>query len=498
MSGRQRAAVLLAAFLAWGLLAAGEASAAPVLSVTTVAQPGGTVTVAGTGYGASEAVDVWLDDAKVATAVTNASGAFSGRTVPIPASTQPGSHVMTGVGRRTGTAAERVFVVRSSWYTERGGPARRGWSVTENTISSGNVDRLSLSWSAGSGFVRGEPAIRNGVMTFMQGTNPSRLVAVDAETGAPRFSAAIPYAAHGGPAMGSTQIYAVAGQQLRVYSYSGALLWTGLLGTEASTGPTYDGTKVYVGDVQGYIHAFPATCSTTRCARLWKSADGPYGYAQRSITAYGGRVYGVHPAPTEGPSTNHIPGYATGCATACPRSWQANSMIDVSGIAASNGLLWVQTSPNRIGAYPLNCASSCLDVPPVMTHDAEGGGHGDPAIGHGRVAATSVEALSVYSEGCRGSSCPPRWSTSTGGPFSSSPTIANRLVYVTDYGGNTHAYPLDCYDGCLPSWTAHSSPILGVPPVVVNGRVYQASESGVRTYALDAEGPERRARASAR
>lgn len=477
----------------WSLLAAGQALAAPAVTVTSAVAPGGTLTVSGTGFGANEVVELRIDGALADEVVTDATGAFSGFTIRLSRDIQPGTHRLTAVGRRTQTAAQKAFVVRTMWLQERQGPARRAWNVHENTISPANVARLEEDWTAGTGPVYSEPAVRGGVLTFLQriGTT-TRFIGVNADTGAPRFNIVSTAAPHGTPAMGSATIYVALGSTLRAYSYGGALVWSANLGAEAAGGPTLDGARVLVGDATGRLQAFPASCGSSTCAAVWRTAaEGAVNAGAPAVG--GGRAFTFRSGYySDGEKADQIEGYSLGCTgSPCPVSWRADRIDLWTGVAISKGLLWSWSASRTATGFPVHCDPGCPFASAVgLSSAGHGSGFGGPAVGEGRVVGAATDLLSVVDERCRvvaESGCTPVWTTNppAGTWFHSSPTIANGLIYVTDGQRNVRAYPLDCSTGCPPAWIAHSAATQAAP-IVVNGRLYQGTENGVRTYALDA------------
>lgn len=90
------------------------ALAQPAVTVSpTTGPPTDKVTVGGTGFAADEAVDIYFDTTDLALATTGASGSFTGIRLTIPASPSPGTHWTTGVGRRSGLAAQTRFTVQT-------------------------------------------------------------------------------------------------------------------------------------------------------------------------------------------------------------------------------------------------------------------------------------------------------------------------------------------------------------------------------------------------
>ena len=108
-----------------GLLFAGTALCATLSTNKTAAPPKYLLTVTGSGFGASEAVDVFFDTADMALAFTNGSGAFSVQ-FRIPAEAVPGEHYITALGRKSGNGKQKVMTVRTDWLQFRFGARHAG------------------------------------------------------------------------------------------------------------------------------------------------------------------------------------------------------------------------------------------------------------------------------------------------------------------------------------------------------------------------------------
>src|SRR5207248_10758243 len=99
MRGSKRLLLCTAAVVAAALVPGAPALAAPGETIAPASGPPTTVVaVSGTGFGAFEAVDVYIDTTDVALALADASGSFSDIKVTIPASAVPGTHWISAVG----------------------------------------------------------------------------------------------------------------------------------------------------------------------------------------------------------------------------------------------------------------------------------------------------------------------------------------------------------------------------------------------------------------
>lgn len=110
------AALTFAAILSSALLAQPAVTVSP-----TSGHPIANTTVGGTGFGASEPVDIYFDTTDLALAMTDPGGSFTGLQLIVPASAVPGTHTITGVGRNSGLTAQTSFLVRTNWTQFRRG-----------------------------------------------------------------------------------------------------------------------------------------------------------------------------------------------------------------------------------------------------------------------------------------------------------------------------------------------------------------------------------------
>ena len=76
------------------------------------------ITVSATGFGDSEAVDVYFDTVDTLLLVTTATGTFTGP-LTLPASATPGAHYVTAIGRHSGDAAQITVNIRVPARTSR-------------------------------------------------------------------------------------------------------------------------------------------------------------------------------------------------------------------------------------------------------------------------------------------------------------------------------------------------------------------------------------------
>jgi outer membrane protein assembly factor BamB len=113
-----------------------------------------------------------------------------------------------------------------------------------------------------------------------------------------------------------------------------------------------------------------------------------------------------------------------------------------------------------------------------------------PVVADGVVYIGSNDGkLYAYPVGCAGGggSCSPLWTATTGGAIGGVPSVADGVVYVGSADGNVYAFAVGCASGgatCTPIWTAPTNGI-SATPIVANGVVYVGSGDGnLYTFAV--------------
>ncbi len=119
---------------------------------------------------------------------------------------------------------------------------------------------------------------------------------------------------------------------------TGAVRWTGALGAAAGAAPAIDGSSVFVPTVDGRLVALAATgCGTATCDPVWTADTGHAIGVQPAVA--GGVVY-------TGSADGSVHAFdARGCGAAtCPDLWSADAGGEVTGApAVTGGRLYVGT-----------------------------------------------------------------------------------------------------------------------------------------------------------
>ncbi len=241
---------------------AGEASAAaPAIKISSATgHPTASVKITGSGFGSSEAVDIYFDTTDEILVVTNSMGRIVGASLTVPANATPGIHWVTAVGRRDGDAAQRAFTVETDWVQSGFGPRRKGLNPYENVLAPGNVSSLDVAWMTTTVVVgESSPAVANG-MVYVGSEQDDKLYALDASTGAVVWSVATGFSIESSPAVANGIVY-VGSEDDSLHAFNattGATLWASSTGGEINSSPTVAGGVVYVGSEDGDLYAFNA------------------------------------------------------------------------------------------------------------------------------------------------------------------------------------------------------------------------------------------------
>ena len=356
------------------------AHVATAASIVTPVPAGGhptqAVTITGSGFANSEAVDVYFDTTDTLLLVTSATGTLTG-SITIPASAAPGTHSITAIGRRSTDAAQHVLTVSTPWPQFGFGAAHAGVNPYENTLSTSNVPALGTLWSQYPGATGGTPTVS------------TNRVFVGTTTGVAAFNA-----------------------------ITGATIWTRNLGANVTASPTVVGTTLYVGDLSGNYYALNATTGAT----IWKVtlAGAFYGSAVAAngiiyVGAFDGSFYALKAT--------------TG---AVVWSYALSSGTDASA-ALVNGNVYFGSYDDKI--YCLNAATGAL----AWSYTTGGHVESTPAIVNGTLYVGSDDDK-VYAIGTSSANAGYLvWSYTTGAGVYASPIVYNNHVYIGSSDDNLYA-----------------------------------------------------------
>jgi serine/threonine-protein kinase len=425
----------------------------------------------------------------------------------------------------------------ASWAQFHAGPDRVGNQPNETKIGVGNVGTLTQARKYPANGTPTAPIVANGVLYVATNT----LYAFDA-TGAthcasspttctPLWTAPAAYAE--GVAVANGFVYVTEGQYGGVNAFDAAgsencggtpktckPIWTsyvnggsGVVGYPAVVngivyvGGTGDGAKLSTGGA--YVMAFDAAGSkncvagvTAVCSPLWTTTGAPVSAlgATDSPTVANGRLY-------VGTNTTLLAFDANGsanCAGApkvCSPLWSATTGGGLySSPSVAGSTVFIGGWDGKLYAYSADGSTNCSGTPktctPLWTASASTSIGSTAAVVNGVAYIMSVNGkLSAFdatgSTNCSGApkTCTPLWTsaTSAGYASSSSPAVANGVVYFTGADGTLNAIDAggtkDCAGSpkvCSDLWSANTGYVSSGSPAVVDGVVYtNVSGNGV-------------------
>lgn len=432
-------------------------ASAPVVSLAPKSgPPGSNLRVVGAGFGSYEAVDVYFDTTDEALASTDVSGSFTA-TIAVGQSAMPGTHWLTGVGRRTGFSAQAPFTVRSNWTQYRGSAAHTGVDPTENVLSPSTVGHAVLKWSHDTGNrVSSSPAVVNGIVYV--GSYDDRVFA------------------------------------RRVTN--GKVIWSYLTNDAVSSSPAVANGIVYVGAGDGNVYALVA--ATGRVA--WAYWTGGYGVSSPAVVngivyvaALGvnpGRIYALDAATGALLWERKTSGLLWGApAIANGLAFESSDQVLYAFRAMSGRLAWTYNVGNDIATEPTVAngivyvgsmtreihALDAMDGLPIWSADVSGSW--SAAVDSGTVYVASNHRNGMFALDAISGAI--RWTRAFPTPVSSAPTVANGVVYV----GSRDLYALDATTGAI-LWAYNIGGYVSSAPTVVNGAIYVGSGYG-QIYAFD-------------
>lgn len=439
-------------FLA-ALLASTCAAAQPSVKLAPVAgHPSITVTISGTAFGDSEAVDIYVDTTDTVLLVTTATGTFTGP-VTIPASSSPGKHTITAIGRHSGEAAQASFDTTTPWVKNGFGAASIGLNPYENTLSPSVVPTLGELWSVSVG--GGSPIYANG-RVYVGGYPNAGMSALNAATGAVLWKTQTSSTFFPSPLLVGANLFVGSGNNtmLSLSASTGALRWSQTVGGFISSGAAASGSNVIVGCEDGKVYAFNQSTG----AIAWTYATGNYVYASPAIVD--GIVY-------IGSADDKV--YALNAATGnLVWSYTTNYQV-TSSPAVANATVFIG-SGNTL--YALRKGNGA----PRWAATAGTNITGSPAVANGIVYVGAFDGNIYAFNAATGAQL---WATALDGPSEyANASVADGVVYIGTYVGT--AYALNAATGAV-LWSTGTGAAIQTGPVIADGQVYISSGDGTIT-----------------
>jgi hypothetical protein len=499
---------------------AGATGSAAIALSPNVGSPTHKVIVKGTGFGKGEAVVVEFGSTTVASDPSSSTGSFSA-SFRVPRSARPGHHRVTATGKASGRSADASFLVRTNWPKYHFGRRNRGFNPVENVIGPGNVSRITRVWAGVTGGgVFSAPAVV-GDVAYVGSQDDHALYAFSANgtagcSGIPRTCAPLwtgPVTAdvlNSSPAVANGAVYIAFGHRLYAFSRRGTSgcsgtprtctpLWTAGVGADLYSPAAVHGV-VYVEGGDGKLYAFSAkgtiNCSGVpkKCKPLWTGVSGPGFSRFVSPAVANGLVYVAKGHNLYAFSAKGTTG-CSGTPKICKPllTGATGNTIWASSPAVAHNRVYVGSTDHKLYAFSAKGTTGCSGTPkrckPLWTGTPGGEVSTTPAVANGVVYVGSGGKLSAFSAkgttGCSGTprKCKPLWTGATGGIFGSedsSPVVANRVVYIV--GDKLYAFSakgtINCSGvpkRCDPLSTWPVSTFVLSTPAVANGVVYIGS-----------------------
>jgi outer membrane protein assembly factor BamB len=423
--------------------------------------PGSSITVAGTGFGPQELVDLYAGTTDEALVTTDVHGNFAYAGFVVPSASQPGPLRLTAAGRHSGLAAQAAFLVETNWTGAGFGPAHRGYNPYENTLDVANVGGIGVAWRyATGGDVLSAPAVVQGVV--YAGSDDGNVYALNAATGAKLWSYTTAAPVESSPAVAKGTVY-VGSDDHNVYALNaatGAKVWAFTTGAAVASSPSVVNGVVYVGSDDHNVYALNAATG----AKLWSFTTGALVFSSPALA--NGIVY-------VGSNDDNV--YALNAATGAKLwSFKTGGLV-LSSPAVSNGVVYVGSSDYNV--YALNAGTGAE----LWSYTTSGFVRSMPAVANGIVYFGSYDGNVYALNATTGTKL---WSYMTGLNVASAPAVANGVLYVGS--GDENLYALNATTGAE-LWSYTATGRVDGSPAVANGVVYIGS-SDHNIYAFDLTG----------
>jgi len=171
-----------------------------------------------------------------------------------------------------------VGTLLSGSTTTRGNGLRAFPVVSPPTCTGPIAGAVCPSWSTPlDGATSVPPVLDDAEATVFSGTDAGTVYALDAATGAVRWSTPVGSAVTASPALAGGRLYVpTAGGSLVVLDASnGGQLWSASTGGRMGVQPAVGGGVVFTGSNDGSVHAYDAAgCGSSTCPALWSDNVG--------------------------------------------------------------------------------------------------------------------------------------------------------------------------------------------------------------------------------
>ena len=284
-----------------------------------------------------------------------------------------------------------------------------------------------------------------------------------------------------------------------------ALDWTATLSGPVRVSPVVSAGVVYIGADQQFLHAYDAagtrSCSAPpkTCTDIW-TGIGAFGAGSSSAGVAGNLAY-------LGSDVGDIYAFDRGCSSQCDYSWVSTLNGPVySSPAISAGVVYAASYAEEPKLYafdaagnPSHCDAQYQICNPLWTAAVGGGVTSSPAVANGIVYIGGDQLYAFDASGVTNCStmlktCAPLWTAAIGGGTASSPMVVNGSLFIGSADGKLYAFDAAGHTNCssvtktcAPLWTAATGGPVRSSPAYAGGVVYVGSDDG-KLYAFDAAG----------
>jgi parallel beta-helix repeat protein len=353
---------------------------------------------------------------------------------------------------------------------------RTSYNPYEQQIGPSNVGDLEVLWTHGfSSSIRGGVSVVDGIAYY--GTYGGEVYASDAATGTRIWTQGI-MGKHQGQSVVDGVVYVTAANSSgpedgMVYAFdalTGDPIWTWDPGARRLGGPLVSEGVVYVAP---YYEGDPIqTLNAETGEELWSVTPGG------NVAVANGVVYTNISNTLRALSSENGELLWTGFIRA--------GILTRPTVA--NGIVYMHTDMGYLYAFDASgCGvDSCSPLWAGVTEvSQQGDGPQSPAVGEGKVYVGSNDTFYAFdADGCGEPHCLPLWSTYTPVSFfSSSPSIANGVVYSTCDNNYIYAYEASTGDVLWQYYTSGGYPMRS-SPTILDGRLFHGATFNYTLYAF--------------
>ena len=367
------------------------------------------------------------------------------------------------------TLALPTVAAAAGWAQFHSGADRTGVSTTETVLTVATAPGLHRAWAAPTGTspdgINSSPAVARG--RVFVGSDDGALWAFDVSTGARLWHDQVGSAVRSSPAVANGRVFfgSTGGLVYADDARTGARLWSYNLGSKITAAPLVVGDRVYIASRGDTLVALGAASGRSIwSAKFW----GTWGGA-----AYANGVIFVGSERSEVAAYDAATGVLLWATNLGSRVRSTPSVVDGSVFAGTDAGQ-VAALDASTGAVRWMTAAAPPETTPVV--------RSSPAVAGGMVfvataQTTPMDGTAVALDVATGAIV---WTSPLADYSTSSPAIANGVLYVGSY--DTRLYAIDQLTGAqlwAPTWNVDNLPRgINSSPAIARGHVYVGCRDG--------------------